>query len=210
MQRITQEVEIAITSLVFVKDSSWSQGNGCGSRWTCAATINLFSGFPWLSEGLLHSYYVLSTFHQKLYIVSSYFPHYPKKKKIFDSFLDRMRSREVIQPIQVHIKQFGGTGIWNYFCLIQRHLLLTLFCPQRVIWLMKQIYLCYCRLVDKPCPTLTQPHGCSPPGSSVHGISEEGILEWIAVSFSRRSSWPRDWTCVLCIGRRVLYHRATL
>ena len=48
-----------------------------------------------------------------------------------------MRSREVMQPIQVHIKQFGGTGIWNYFCLIQRHLLFTLFCPQRVIWLMK-------------------------------------------------------------------------
>ena len=33
---------------------------------------------------------------------------------------------------------------------------------------------------------------CSPPGSSVHGIPQERILEWIAISFSRGSSWPRD------------------
>ena len=37
---------------------------------------------------------------------------------------------------------------------------------------------------------------CSPPGSSVHGIFQAKILEWIAISFSRGSSWPRDWTCV--------------
>ena len=35
---------------------------------------------------------------------------------------------------------------------------------------------------------------CSPPGSSVHGISQAKILEWLAISFSRWSSWPRDWT----------------
>ena len=35
---------------------------------------------------------------------------------------------------------------------------------------------------------------CSPPGSSVHGISQAGMLEWIAISFSRGSSWPRDQT----------------
>ena len=50
---------------------------------------------------------------------------------------------------------------------------------------------------------------CSPPGSSVHGISQARILEWVAISYSRGSSWPRDWTwvsCVSCIGRQVLYH----
>jgi len=36
-------------------------------------------------------------------------------------------------------------------------------------------------------------------GSSVHGISQARILEWIAISFSRRSSWPRDWTHVSCV-----------
>ena len=37
---------------------------------------------------------------------------------------------------------------------------------------------------------------CSLPGSSVHGIFQARILEWVAISFSRGSSWPRDWTQV--------------
>ena len=50
---------------------------------------------------------------------------------------------------------------------------------------------------------------CSPPGSSVRGILQARILEWVAIPFSRRSSWPRDPTSIsyaFCIGRRVLYH----
>ena len=43
------------------------------------------------------------------------------------------------------------------------------------------------------------------PGSSVHGISQARKLEWVAVSFSRGSSWPRDQTCISCIGRWSLY-----
>ena len=42
------------------------------------------------------------------------------------------------------------------------------------------------------CPTLCHPMDCSPPGSSVHGILQARILEWIAVPFSRGSSRPRD------------------
>ena len=38
------------------------------------------------------------------------------------------------------------------------------------------------------------PTSCSPPGSSVLGILQARILEWVAISFSRGSSWPRDWT----------------
>ena len=53
------------------------------------------------------------------------------------------------------------------------------------------------------------PMDCSLPGSSVHGISQARILEWVAISFSRGSSWPRDWTHISCIGRQVLYHWAT-
>ena len=52
---------------------------------------------------------------------------------------------------------------------------------------------------------------CSPPGSSVHGISQARVLGWVAISYSRGSSQPRDWTrisCVSCIGRRILYHWA--
>ena len=49
----------------------------------------------------------------------------------------------------------------------------------------------------------------SPPGSSVRGTSRARMLQWVAISFSRGSSWPRDWSHVSCIGRRVLYHWAT-
>ena len=59
------------------------------------------------------------------------------------------------------------------------------------------------------CPSLCDPMDCSSPGSSVHGILQARILEWVAMPFSRGSSWPRDSTCdsyVSCIGRWVLYH----
>ena len=56
---------------------------------------------------------------------------------------------------------------------------------------------------------MSGPLDCSPPRSSVLGISQARILEWVVTSFSRRSSQPRDWTLVSCIGRRVLYHWAT-
>ena len=44
--------------------------------------------------------------------------------------------------------------------------------------------------------TLCDPMDCSLPGSSVHGISQARILEWVAVSFSRGSSRPRNQTCI--------------
>ena len=47
--------------------------------------------------------------------------------------------------------------------------------------------------------TLFDPIDCNPPGSSVHGILQVRILEWVAVPISRRSSWPRDRTQVSCI-----------
>ena len=52
------------------------------------------------------------------------------------------------------------------------------------------------REVAQSCPTLCDPMGCSLPGSSVHGIFQAIVLEWIAISFSRGSSQPRDRTQV--------------
>ena len=66
------------------------------------------------------------------------------------------------------------------------------------------IYLC-----AKSCLTLCDPMDCSPPGSSVQGILQARILEWVAISSSRGSSPPRDQTHVSCssfIGRQILYH----
>ena len=53
------------------------------------------------------------------------------------------------------------------------------------------------------------PVDCSPPGSSVHGIHQARTLEWVAISSSRGSSWPRDWTQVSCITGGFFYHRTT-
>ena len=49
---------------------------------------------------------------------------------------------------------------------------------------------CYCCLLAKLCPTLCHPMDRSPPGSSVHGIFQARILEWVAISFSKGSSGP--------------------
>ena len=52
---------------------------------------------------------------------------------------------------------------------------------------------------------------CSLPDSSVHGIFQATILEWVAISSPKGSSWTRDRTpvsCIPCIGRWILYHRA--
>ena len=46
------------------------------------------------------------------------------------------------------------------------------------------------------CPTLGDPMDCNLPVSSVHGILQARILEWVAISFSRVSSWLRDQTCI--------------
>ena len=57
-------------------------------------------------------------------------------------------------------------------------------------------------LVVQSCPTLCDPMDCSPPGSSVREFFQARILEWVAISFSRGSSWPRDQTQVSCKAGR--------
>ena len=57
--------------------------------------------------------------------------------------------------------------------------------------------------VTQSCPTLCDPVDCSLSGSSIHGIFQARVLEWIAISLSKGSSQPRNWTRVSCIaGRR--------
>ena len=68
--------------------------------------------------------------------------------------------------------------------------------------------ICVCSLTQS-CLTLCNPMSCSLLGSSVLEIFRARILEWVATSSFRRSSWPRDWTCVSCIGRWILCHWAT-
>ena len=64
--------------------------------------------------------------------------------------------------------------------------------------LVAQSHLIICNLMD-----------CSPSGSSVHGILQARILEWIAIPFSRASAQPRDWTWLSCIAGRFFTFWAT-
>ena len=71
--------------------------------------------------------------------------------------------------------------------------------------------MCVC-VCAQSCPTLCDPIYCSPPSSSLHGVFQGRILEWVAISYSRRSSWPKDQTyvsCASCLGRRILYRYIT-
>ena len=69
------------------------------------------------------------------------------------------------------------------------------------------LYNCLCEwLVTQLCPTLWYPIDCNLPGCSVHGILQARILERVAISTSRESSWHRDWTCVSCIASRFFTH----
>ena len=59
--------------------------------------------------------------------------------------------------------------------------------------------------VSKSCPTSCIPMDCSLPGSSVYRIFQARMLEWVAISFSRGSSRPRDWTLVSCNASRFFF-----
>ena len=58
---------------------------------------------------------------------------------------------------------------------------------------------CMCSLAQLY-PTLCDPMDCSPLGSSVHGISQARRLEWVAISYSRGSSWPGSLTHISCVS----------
>ena len=61
----------------------------------------------------------------------------------------------------------------------------------RKLWYIYTMEYCCC-LITKSCLTLCDPMDCSPPGFSVHGISQARMLEWVTISFSRRSSQPKE------------------
>ena len=62
---------------------------------------------------------------------------------------------------------------------------------------------CTCAKLLQLCQILCNPVDSSPPGSSVHGILQGRILEWIAMPSSRGSSWPRDQTCICLLHWQV-------
>ena len=86
---------------------------------------------------------------------------------------------------------FWGRSTYNFETFISQTFMLCF--P-----LLKMV--CVYIFVTQSCPALWNLIDCSPPGSSDHGILQARILEWIAISFSRASSQPRDQTRVSCIA----------
>ena len=103
------------------------------------------------------------------------------------------------------LKKSSGTSP-QYICAIYANLTLPV---TGCFWPSFYRYLDSCCLVPMSCLTLCDSTNCSPPGSSVPGISQARILEWVAISYFMGSSWPRDRSHVSCSGRRILYHWAT-
>ena len=73
-------------------------------------------------------------------------------------------------------------------CIVKAMVFLVVMCRYKS-WIIKKSVKV---IVIQSCPTLFDPMDCHLPGSSVHGILEARILEWVSISFSRRSSQPRD------------------
>ena len=94
-------------------------------------------------------------------------------------------------------------GMLSYFKVKYRHIweiqCFGIMTPLK----MKLIMLGNELLVAQSCPTLCNPMDCSSPVSSVHGILQARILKWVAISFSRGSSRPRDGTQTRSAALRV-------
>ena len=81
--------------------------------------------------------------------------------------------------------------------------------PRIVNYGVRSLAICACAQSLQLCLTLCDPMDCSPPGSPVHGISQAGKLDWVAVPSSRGSSPSRDQTQASCTGRQILHHWIT-
>ena len=96
-------------------------------------------------------------------------------------------------------------GVHNLFKKTGRHLTLL----RLIIRVCVCVCVCVCVRLLQLCLTLCNRVNCSPPTSSVHGILQVRILEWVAILSSRGSSQPRDRTPIFyisCISTWVLYH----
>ena len=84
--------------------------------------------------------------------------------------------------------------------------------PSLTVPSLPSLLLFCCCVVAESYPTFCDLVDYSPLGSSVHGIFQARILKWVAISFSRSASQPRDQThtfCASCIDRQFLHHGAT-
>ena len=119
----------------------------------------------------------------------------------FDSWVGRIPWRREWQPTPVFLpgesrgqRSLAGCSLC---CFVAQSRHKWSIAQKRVLSVVGSVCVCVCArtcAVTHSCPTHCDPLDCSPPGSSVHGILQARILEWVAISFSRGSSQPRDQT----------------
>ena len=107
----------------------------------------------------------------------------------------KMRTIDCFQDLELLLK------ILKFCSLIRVPIFVVSVC--QISYFLREAKSLYSVCVSQLYLTLCDPMDCSPPGSSLHGIFWARILEWIAISFSRRSSQPRDQTQVSCIAGRL-------
>ena len=104
-----------------------------------------------------------------------------------------------------------GTGLLNANCSKWFHFWGAKRLKLRIQMRYRYFFLIHSLIKCKACVncSVMSNSDCSPPGSSVHRILQARILEWVAISFSKGSSPPRDQICISCTGTWILYHWAT-
>ena len=141
-------------------------------------------------------------------LVGKYFHHFAICKHVCASQMLRNNveahtTQQMVKWVQLPL-DWGKEVIWEQVHLKEEFSIFILYS----IWIM-----CVCSVAQSYLTLCNDHTDCrSPPGSSVHGISQARTLEWVALSSSRGSSWPKDRTRISCIsrtGRQILYHCTT-
>ena len=104
------------------------------------------------------------------------------------------------EATELDVEQWTGSKL-------EKEYVKAVYCHPAYLTYMQGV-VCVCA---QSCMTLCNPKDCSPPGSSVHGIFQAIIPEWVVISSSTGYSWSRNWTHisgVSCIGRHILHHWA--
>ena len=173
----------------------------------------------WPGEGAQekHKHFVFSCL-----LISLYYIHYSdNKQKIKTKQIQtKIPSPTIISQKPTHVSYFSlkndvpdvGLNVYKHYISNLPRSLRTHHSELRNHWIRQNFPLALDRISSwnyrklqvvcvQSCPTLCDPMDCSLPGSSIHGVLQARILEWVATSFSRGSSRLRDSTCVSCIGK---------
>ena len=112
-----------------------------------------------------------------------------------------------MELVHLVLEQFYFNELFHFFQVIRFSSVVA--GSKHLFWLLGR-GVCVCGvLVAQPCLTLCGPMACTQTRSSVHGLLQARILEWVAIPFSRGSFWPRDKTQVSSIASRFLTIWAT-